>query len=60
MPYGDPPPGPWTDATGYLPWWAVPQEPLGQEFTWVLFDNLWDLYARDRPALWFWEVHLDR
>lgn len=23
MPYGDPPPWPWNDAIGYLPWWMV-------------------------------------
>ena len=59
MPYGDPPPWPWNDAIGYLPWWALgelerPQERLGQPFETILFDNAWELYARDKPALWFW------
>ncbi len=55
MPYGDPPRGPWCDAIGYLPW-AQLAERLGPPFESVLFDNLWELYARDRQALWFWDV----
>lgn len=55
MANGDPPACAWSDAFGYMPWVIFNHpEPLGEPFQTILHDHLWDLYARDMPALWFW------
>lgn len=62
MPYGDPPPWPWNDAIGYLPWWMI--TPPGVEAVCVYCERpiaeckglLFSCaLGPERSPLWFWE-----
>lgn len=59
MPCGDPPPLPWNDAIGYLPWGMSPnfftgpgdwRHDLSYELQW---EPLWSAWRIPTP-LWFW------